>query len=183
MKNYTIEVMDSGMVLKGAVGLTEFPAIEKMANSLGFDSIDVGLAQALGATMVITNKEGSNKLREEVEKENAGKSAIDAWIAGCDTGISSKTIFFTLTGRPYLGEFRPDVPHDPDDFGRCYRLLKKIPEWRSRLPEVAQKYPEWSGLVDHWDELTEMFERENWHPMYEKMQELRCQKHRTTAST
>lgn len=173
MKNYSIEVMDSGMVLTGSVGLTEFPAIEKMAQSLGFDLVDVGLAQALNATMVITNKAGSEKLREEVEKSNAGKSAIDAWISGCDTGISSKTIFFVMTGRQFSGHFRPDVPHDPDDFGRCYRLLQKIPEWKIRIPEVAKKYPEWSGLVEHWDELTGMYEREEWKPMYNRMQELK----------
>lgn len=176
MKNYMIEVMDSGMLLTGSVGLTEFPAIEKMAQALGFDLVDVGLAQALNATMVITNKAGSEKLREEVEKSNAGKSAIDAWISGCDTGISSKTIFFVMTGKPFTGSFRPDVPHDPDDFGRCYRLLQKIPEWKTRMAEVSGKYPEWAGLVEHWDELTEMYEREEWKQMYNRMQELRSLK-------
>lgn len=172
-RNYTIEVMDHGMILKGSVGLAEFPAVEKMAGTLGFDLVDIGLAQALGATMVITNKEGSAKFRNEVEKANAGKSAIDAWIAGCDTGISSKTIFSVMTGRPFMSDFRPDIPHDPDDFGRCYRLLEKIPEWRARMPEVAEKYPAWKGLVENWEGLTAMYEGKRYKAMYDWMQEIR----------
>jgi hypothetical protein len=70
MRNYTIEVSDSGIVLKGSVGLTEFPAIEKIAKILGFEYVDIGLAQALGAVMVITNKDGSEKMRREVERNN-----------------------------------------------------------------------------------------------------------------
>jgi DNA-directed RNA polymerase subunit RPC12/RpoP len=83
-----------------------------------------------------------------------------AWLANGDTGISSKTIWFTLMNRTAPIEFRPDVPHDPSDFGRCYRLLKVMPSWRSRLPEVAEKHKSWRPLVAAWDELTALYEQE-----------------------
>lgn len=170
MKNYTIEVMDSGMVLKGSIGLTAFPHIQKMAESLGFDIIDPGLAQALSAVMVITNKEGSAILRAEVEESNKGKSREDAWISGCDTGTSSKTIFFTLTGR---GTFdRPDVPYDPGDFGRCYRLLQIFPEWVGRLNEVAKRHSRWKRLVDNWKDLSGMYERDEGMALRDRIKEL-----------
>lgn len=57
-----------------------------------------------------------------------------------------------------LGE--EGVPRDPADFGRCYRLLAKLPKWRALLPEVAKRYPEWSRLVDRWGELTKLYEEE-----------------------
>ena len=71
-------------------------------------------------------------------------------------------------------------PHDPDDFRRCYLLLKAVPEWKKDLHKLKGLSPAWSNLVDHWNELTEMFERnerEDWKNhkkigMYELMQKL-----------
>lgn len=80
------------------------------------------------------------------------------WIAGPDTGISSKTIFAALTGITWTERFSPDIPHDPDDFGRCYRLLLIFPEWRFRLAEVAMRFPVWGPMIAIWDELTAMWE-------------------------
>lgn len=167
--SYTMEVMDSGIVVRGAVPISGMGAIEKMARVLGFDHLDIGLGQALGAIMVITNKEGSMKLRAEVDKANEGKGVEEAWICGCDTGTSSKTIFAVMRGTT---PDHADIPYDPDDFGRCYRLLKLVPAWRPRLGEVAAKYPKWSGLVEHWDELTSLFEAKEWKAMYDLMQRL-----------
>jgi hypothetical protein len=81
------------------------------------------------------------------------------WIDGVDTGVSSATIWSTLSGRPT--PFRDHgIPHDPSDFGRCYRLLKRIDGWRERLPEVAARHPEWAPFVAAWDELTALYEQE-----------------------
>ena len=82
------------------------------------------------------------------------------WVVNGDTGISSMTIWSVMMGRRPNVNFWPSTPLDPSDFGRCYRLLKVMPSWRARLSEVAKKYPEWRGLVDAWDELTALYERE-----------------------
>ena len=80
------------------------------------------------------------------------------WISSTATGTSSKTIWQTLSGI-FIPDLRwHDVPHDPTDFGRCYRLLKVMPEWRERLSEVADKYPTWAPFVREWDRLTAMYE-------------------------
>lgn len=98
------------------------------------------------------------------------------WIVGGDTGTSSKTIWSVMMG------VKPDyasVPLDPDDFGRCYRLLARVPMWRVRLGEVAAKYAEWKPLVEAWDELTALYEEaiestDAFSPkLYHRMQELR----------
>lgn len=82
------------------------------------------------------------------------------WITGGDTGRSSKTIWAVMMGavneRARAFEYSP--PLDPSDFGRCYRLLALVPEWRPRLGEVAARFPEWRGLVEAWSELTTMYE-------------------------
>ena len=77
------------------------------------------------------------------------------WLLSGDTGTSSKTICAVMTG----SELRStDVPHDNDDFGRCYRLLRMFPEWRARLHEVAEEFPMWGPMVEAWDELTALYE-------------------------
>ena len=100
------------------------------------------------------------------------------WLLSGDTGISSKTILAVMT-RSKMGEpFGPDVPHDPSDFGRCYRLLALFPGWRARLPEVAEKFPAWGPMVLAWGELTALYEEEIKNAsgkapkLYKRMQEL-----------
>lgn len=97
------------------------------------------------------------------------------WLLSGDTGISSYTICAVMTGSKMKG---PDVPHDPSDFGRCYRLLQNFPEWRARLPEVAAAYPIWGPMVAAWDELTALYEEEKQNKsgkapeLYERMRAL-----------
>lgn len=104
-------------------------------------------------------------------------SRANKWILGHNVGTSSKTIWAVMmgavTGREPWHQY--DVPHDPDDFNRCYRLLVFIPEWKSRLPEVASIFPKWIGFVREWTKLTEMHENlneSNWNEMYDLMRSL-----------
>lgn len=98
--------------------------------------------------------------REEQRRKDATRDPI-SWRLGPDTGISSVTIWSVMTGRPFDVEyFDPDVPRDPADFGRCYRLLQAFPSWLPRLAEVAQRYPKWGPMVREWDAMTALYERE-----------------------
>lgn len=78
------------------------------------------------------------------------------WIVGPDTGVSSKTIWATMTGAA-MDPWRSGEPHDGDDFGRCHRLLRAFPEWRERMPEVAVRFPIWMAIVREWDALTALY--------------------------
>lgn len=100
------------------------------------------------------------------------------WIISEDTGISSITIWAVMTGtvaKPQecgLGKY--DIPHDPGDFGRCYRMLKMFPEWRARINEVGEIFPKWKPIIAIWGELESLWETES--PtgrcpiMYDRMQ-------------
>lgn len=70
-------------------------------------------------------------------------------------------------------------PSDPDDFRRCYLLLQTVPEWKEKLHLMKGVSEVWSKLVDHWDTLTAMLEKEmvtetNWPEMYDLMKKLGC---------
>lgn len=80
------------------------------------------------------------------------------WIVSSDTGISSRVIWAVMMGVSLEVMPHASIPHDPPDFGRCYRLLEVMPEWRDRLEEVADKCSRWRPLVEHWSELETMYE-------------------------
>lgn len=103
-----------------------------------------------------------------------GDGDAEGWIRNGDTGTSSETIWSVLSGHPVR---KTDIPYDPDDFGRCYRLLRVMPSWRARLGEVADVHSAWRPLVDAWDELTALYEEElpsgRCPKLYQRLQVLR----------
>lgn len=76
------------------------------------------------------------------------------WACGNDTGASSTTLCLYMLGMPPT---RPwyDYPHDPDDLGRCLRLLETIPEWKSRIGEMAECGPYWAALASDWERVAD----------------------------
>lgn len=72
------------------------------------------------------------------------------WILSGDTGLSSEAICSHMQG---IEPKRASYPGDPADLGRCLRLLERIPEWKSRIKEMAVYGPGWAGQVERWEEL------------------------------
>ena len=87
----------------------------------------------------------------------------EQWIVNGEVGTSSNTIWAVMMGAVMENNkdawWRYDVPHDPDDFSRCWKLLMLFPEWRKRLSEVASIFPKWIPFVKEWDKLTRMYEQ------------------------
>jgi hypothetical protein len=82
------------------------------------------------------------------------------WSLSNNTGGSSETIHAVMMGVKKKGLLWGRIPRDPSDFERCHKLLEVFPEFRARLPEVAKAYPAWKPFVEHWDRLTELYERD-----------------------
>lgn len=118
---------------------------------------------------------GAKSLKMGKVPKSTGDGDWRGWFLNGDTGVSSETIWSVMTGETVRNH---DIPHDPDDFGRCYRLLKVMPSWRARLPEVAAKFKRWKRFVEAWDELTALYEQEvpnhigSAPKLYARMQEL-----------
>lgn len=81
------------------------------------------------------------------------------WLMGYDTGISSKAMVSVFTGKAAKGLWDMDTPRDPDDFGRCYRMMNQFPEWYSRLDEIPEVFPNWGPMIGAWPELCAMYEK------------------------
>jgi len=106
------------------------------------------------------------------------------WVISGDTGISSTVIWAVMMDVRVDVMRSPSVPHDPPDFGRCYRLLQLMPGWRTQMHKVTDRCPRWQPFVEHWGELEEMYEAclgessryeggtEASRAMYQRMQEL-----------
>jgi len=87
------------------------------------------------------------------------------WIENGEHGISSKTMFNILSDDNSIPNDHRSFPHDPDDFRRCYLLLKACPHFKSKLHRMRSENKTWSNLIDNWDKLTEMLE---WQLQYRK---------------
>lgn len=140
-------------------------------------------ARLLGALMKEFGKIHKNckKTYKEPENETDGKTEeqnIQWWLSYGEHGISSMTMLKSLRDDKSMFVSIESYPHDPDDFRRCYLLLKAIPSFKYKLDRLKQLNPVWSKLVDNWDKLTLMLEEQletnTANGMYEFMKELGC---------
>ena len=77
------------------------------------------------------------------------------WIVSRDTGVSSEAIWAYCMGvKPRWGF---QTPLDIDDFGRCVRLLVLIPEWKTKLKNMAMEHPNWAKLIENWNEIEKLY--------------------------
>jgi hypothetical protein len=89
------------------------------------------------------------------DKKNGehGMSSMAIYTVLINNGVYAKHLIEdTRKGFPH--------PHDPDDFRRCYLLLKTVPEWKDKLHLMKQVSPVWSNIIDNWDKLCTMLEQQ-----------------------
>lgn len=88
------------------------------------------------------------------------KDKIIKWFISGNTGVSSEAIVAQLMNIKLTQSRRGDHPHDGGDFGRCYKLLEAVPEFKLRINEMATRSNEWAALVTHWNVLTILYEND-----------------------
>lgn len=89
-------------------------------------------------------------------------STFTNWLALGERGLSSEAIFHFLTGTPVGRPWGPHLhaPSDPADFRRCQLLLEQVPLAGLAFSQMRAASPEWSRLVDAWDEIHQAIESE-----------------------
>lgn len=168
---FTIQSHPHGLAIFGPIPASDLSPLIKGYQDR-YDILDTGLAEKLGATLVLTTAALAKQWREGLDL----RADHSDWLnQSGDTGVSSRTIYAVMTmtgqadgakagsptGLAALHKVGADIPYDADDFGRCYRLLKRHPAWVARLGEVADRFPEWKPLVESWAELTALWELES----------------------
>lgn len=80
-----------------------------------------------------------------------------AWLASDDVGMSSKYMAWVLSGKAFP---QPEnyYPRDPDDLGRCIRLVRAVPDLAERVPMMAQHGKEWATVATNWDRWVAMYD-------------------------
>lgn len=101
---------------------------------------------------------------EEVVPDASDRSDEDrrrSWLLLRDDGMSSLCIADFMCGTKPL---RINHPHDPADFGRCERLLRRFPMWRERFGQMAALDPYWAALVPRWNDIVAFWDRDSESP-------------------
>lgn len=102
------------------------------------------------------------------------------WLTGDDTGVSSRQIASVMIGEKPTNRF--GFPYDPSDLGRCLRLLELFPDFD--IWSMHSVSDGWWKLVNHWKELTDIYNSEKdgdrATKTYEFMSKLRYGKDETT---
>lgn len=170
--SYRVEHHGNCILVFGAVPLSKFGNLTKLVPK---DSImDTHLARIAGASFAMGPREETKALVASmsgvaIEKARvlyADTGLIDdavRWIAVGERGSSSDAIFYKLTGiRPHnMSGDTSAHPLDPDDLGRCRRLLEQVPELAARIGEMSSVSRKWAVLVAKWDELCHTMDDES----------------------
>lgn len=81
---------------------------------------------------------------------------VSEWLAGDDTGLSSKSLAREFLGLSHDQDryFKGiNYPLDPADIGRCFRLIEMCPPVRDAVFSLATKSDMWKKLSERWDEI------------------------------
>lgn len=101
---------------------------------------------------------------------------LEAWLNSDDTGSSSLYMAWCLSGGQFgywqgRGQPLPAWPHDPDDLGRCIRLIDAVPEFGGKIPEMSHRGPEWLAVTTNWAEWVELYNTTDGKELYKLMKE------------
>ena len=98
------------------------------------------------------------------------KQRMIKWVATCDTGISSMTMWSVLMGVKRKKDL--NIPKDNSDFRRCYDMVEYGHVTLEELQAVKEQYPWFAPVVDNWKELSLLFEEELDKRLYMRIRQL-----------
>lgn len=78
------------------------------------------------------------------------------WIGTQAVGVSSKTMWVALMCPQCINgnnSWDYDVPHDVDDFSRCYDLYRFAKLDLNDLRKIEKVFPYWKPIIDVWSNL------------------------------
>lgn len=119
----------------------------------------------------------ANDICDEYSRELVSASAgmgLEAWLNSDDTGSSSLYMAWCLSHSQFgywQGRKQPEAayPHDPDDLGRCIRLIEAVPEFGGKIPEMSHRGHQWLAVTTNWERWVELHARGKGRELYNEM--------------
>jgi hypothetical protein len=165
--SYTVERVGACVLIHGAVPAQDMLVLTKLVPWGA--SLSIACAKVWQATMAFGPAADLELLRQAGEADALWRarraypelsSEAVHWLASGERGVSSETIFSTLTGVDTLGGTQPRPPSDPSEWRRCQLLLEAVPELAPRLHEMAAVSPKWAELVESWPRIMAAMDEE-----------------------
>ncbi|WP_370608301.1 hypothetical protein [Citrobacter meridianamericanus] len=100
---------------------------------------------------------------------------LEAWLNSDETGSSSLYMAWILSGGVFghwWGRHQPEpnYPRDPDDFGRCLKMVEAVPEFKGIIYKMNDCGPEWMAVARHWDSWAKLYQENDGRGLYDLMQ-------------
>jgi hypothetical protein len=107
---------------------------------------------------------------KEPLREAVPGMGYQAWLACDDRGLSSETLARYLTHGAVSGEV--NHPHDADDFGRCYRMLRACSMDPKRVYEMSAVSTEWEQISMEWMDMERLYEAKDFKTLTDRIQHI-----------
>ncbi|ECJ3227561.1 hypothetical protein FP993_19495 [Salmonella enterica] len=110
-----------------------------------------------------------NMICDEYSREKVTASqgmGLTAWLASDDTGLSSLFMASVLSGQFASTN---NYPRDPDDLGRCIRLIEAVPELAEKISLMAQHGHQWSAVAQNWERWSHLYREGDGNALYLEM--------------
>lgn len=91
---------------------------------------------------------------------------IYEWLDCDDVGASSKYMASVLSGAFFATHAHP---RDPDDLGRCIRLVDSVPGLALPVTAMAVHGPEWAAVAEKWSSWRELYRNGQNEELYSAM--------------
>ncbi|MFV4834695.1 hypothetical protein ACNJNY_00415 [Citrobacter freundii] len=100
---------------------------------------------------------------------------LEAWLNSDETGSSSLYMAWILSGGGFghwwgRRQPEPNYPRDPDDFGRCLKMVEAVPEFKGIIYKMNDYGPEWMAVARHWDSWEKLYRENDGRDLYDLMQ-------------
>lgn len=160
-----IGVQEGKAPKEGGIRLSQMSLISAIANEITREFPGITVVPRQFNAIIAAANGLVEEFAKPIVKATPGMG-LEAWLDSDDTGSSSLYMAWCLSGGQFgywqgRNQPEPAYPRDPDDLGRCIRLIEAVPEFGGKIPEMAHRGSHWLAVTTNWARWVEMYYDEN----------------------